>query len=87
MKPISIPTFKTVDYYGIQVTIHSDYKYLATDSLGFLHAYDHKPIAIPLGDGSRGAWGVDPRKKHGDYVYIGDVDLEGEDWRETLRKV
>lgn len=68
---------KTVKYFGITLEVPRDVKYLAVDGDGRLYSYQNKPennIALDFWYDSAECY------------LVGEVDLEGQDWRETLRE-
>lgn len=76
MTLVNLSQTKTINYFGMGITIPDWAKYLATDRDGSVYAYDNKPSI----DGDD--WFVD----HSSITSIATVNLHGLDWRETLRK-
>jgi hypothetical protein len=70
---------KEVDYFGIKLTVPSDVMCIATDSGGLVYGYYNKP---KLTDSY---WNVSDMYDH--VVSLATVELEGTDWRKTLRFV
>jgi len=68
---------KTVRYFGITLQVHHVVKYLAVDKNGQLRGYEVRP------DCGHSCW----IERSDIYVSIGEVDLEGHDWVETLREL
>ncbi|MCW7548415.1 hypothetical protein OO184_10795 [Photorhabdus sp. APURE] len=70
---------KTVDYFGIQLTVLRLIECLATDSDGFIYAYREAPN---LNDG---VWLA---SKFSTFCMpVARVDLEDIDWKETLVEI
>lgn len=65
-----------VNYFGIELTVPNDVRYIATDSDGCVYGYYVEPNL-----GGR-CWNV-----YDDAVSLATVDLVGTDWRATLRVV
>ena len=76
MKLISKPDTKKVNYFGIDLVVPRWTKYLATDKNGEITAYNSKPKL------DKTSWVFVGR-----FCFVTDVDLEGQDWRETLMEV
>ena len=79
MKILNVRTMqdtKTVKYFGNDLVILSNEFYLAVDSDSSLYAYGERP-SLSIDDGS---WGYDGE----DYRRVGDVNLEGIEWDESL---
>lgn len=78
MTLVELPKTKTVDYFGLQLTVPLFINFIATDSDGEVYGYENKPYDDvywePDGDNDL------------DYYIIATVNLHGLDWRETLRK-
>jgi hypothetical protein len=70
---------KGVLYFGITLRVPFGVKYLATDESGELYGY---PVCPTVVEGLE-MWEAPERSE---YYPIGEVDLEGLDWRETLRE-
>ncbi len=70
---------KTVNYFGIQLTIRPDTKYLVVTKFGFVWASEQRPMF----DDDLG-WCYD-WELWADQV--AEVDLEGMDWKDTLMEV
>lgn len=70
---------KEVDYFGIKLTVPSDVMCIATDSEGLVYGYYNKPKLTDR------YWNVSDMYDH--VVSLATVELEGTDWRETLRFV
>lgn len=69
---------KNVVYFDIAMSLGDKWKYLAVDEDGQLVAFEHRPS-------SHGEmWDV---LDYSDYVSVAEVDLEGLDWKETLKEV
>jgi hypothetical protein len=64
--------FRIVFYFGIKLWIPKNFNYLATDRDGRVYAYENKPE--PSDDVFLGTL------PH----YLGEVDLEDQDWTESL---
>lgn len=69
---------KTVLYFGIALFITSDIKWIAVDEDGSLWGFSVKPILCEASH--------DWSHFNGFSIELGDVDLEGMDWRDTLRE-
>jgi hypothetical protein len=65
---------KKVTYFGIKLNIPKGYRYVATDSDGRVYAFKHKPNT------GNSAWVC----VTDNFSFVVDVELEGEDWRDTL---
>lgn len=65
---------KKIQYFGIELVIPANIKYIATDESGYIYAYTCKPIEEEM------QWFA----LNGDIVELCIVDLEGVDWKETL---
>lgn len=72
---------KTVDYFGIQLNVSQDTKYLVTTSEGHVIASEQKP---EFDDKSGWGWCYDWDEW---ITKIAKVDLEGMDWKDTLMEV
>lgn len=70
---------KTVDYFGIPLTIYDEIMWLATDENGRIYGYTVKPAL------SDNVWLA--KNLASDWFYIGNVDLEDLDWKDTLLKI
>ncbi len=70
---------KTVDYFGIQLTVLRIVECLATDEDGFIYAYRGAPRLNDV------AWLAS--KFDSFCMPVACVDLESIDWRETLVQV
>ena len=71
------PDWRTVNYFGIEVVLRPHERYVAVDGDGRLHVYTSVPVLMP--EVMETNWSTS-----GHYRHIGEVDLEGVDWRETL---
>lgn len=80
MKLLTSEQWFVVDYFGMQIIVPKYYRYLAVDSDGSLFAHRQKPELFPLDKTARWFSGFSD-------TFLGDVDLEGMDWRETLKEV
>lgn len=79
MRKLTGNDFKTVDYFGIQITVESDINYLATTSSGVVIAFEQEPELDP-----KCGW----LSQWEDFtISVATVDLEGRDWKETLLEV
>lgn len=67
---------KVVDYFGHKIALNKDFKFIATDSDGFVYGYYARPFAV------ENFW----MALDGDYAHeaIYELDLEDSDWRLTL---
>jgi hypothetical protein len=71
---------KKVEYFGIELEIETRFNYLAADYDGSLYAYVNEPrLNTVLTD----SWVSNERS----YEHIAEVDLEGVDPKDTMRKV
>lgn len=69
------------DYYGSAIPVEPWAKFIAVDADGKVHCYDEKPAFYE----AEKQWLIN---FDGWLVrYCGEVDLEGVDWRNTLRKI
>lgn len=69
------------DYYGSAVPVEPWANFIAVDADGKVHCYDAKPSCYESGkQWMLGVYGLHVR-------YCGEVDLEGMDWRDTLREI
>jgi len=75
---------KDVTYFDIPLNIPKQIKYLATDADGMVWGYEDKPRAIE-GVGVLVSQWVNATDRP-QVVKIGEVDLQGLDWRDTLRE-
>lgn len=83
MKLIEAPKYKEVDFHGNKLTVPNDVKHLAANGDGEIVGFDDKPEP---------SWGrFWELFSEGDYhdqgLFLGYVDLEGMDWRDTLVEV
>ncbi|MGV8004275.1 hypothetical protein QPK14_21285 [Photorhabdus temperata subsp. temperata] len=78
IKSLQIET-KTVDYFGIQLTVLGSVEYLATDEDGLVCAYDECPRKDLC------AWLAS--RDNPFYTPVAIVDLEDMDWKDTLVQV
>jgi hypothetical protein len=69
---------KKVIYFGIELMVPDYTKYLAVDEDGRLHGY--KGDVVYIG-------GIEFYGSYSDDFFIGIVDLEGMNWKETLVEV
>lgn len=69
------------DYYGSAIPVEPWANFIAVDADGKVHCYDGKPYSYKAGR----QWmiGCDGTKVR----YCGEVDLEGMDWRDTLKEI
>ncbi len=65
-----------VDYHGIVVVVPNEFEFLATNKDGELFAYQEAPVAKKI------EW-----YEHETRQYLGDVDLEGLNWKESRMEV
>ncbi|MCC8376503.1 MULTISPECIES: hypothetical protein [Photorhabdus] len=81
IKSLPIET-KTVDYFGIQLTVLRFIKYLAADKDGIIYAYLKEPRS------NDGLW-LESSSATFDYfsMPVAIVDLKDIDWKDTLVKV
>lgn len=70
---------KEVDYFGITLRVASDLMCIATDSDGTIYGYYEKPVIPSEKSICWTCWG--------EAVSLATVELDGTDWRETLRYV
>jgi len=70
---------KTVNYFGIQLVVSQDTKYLVTNSEGHVIASEQKPEFD-----YKNGWCYDWDEW---ITKITRVDLEGMDWKDTLMEV
>lgn len=79
MRKIAGNDFKTVDYFGIELTIDNKLHYLATTNIGDVIA-SNNPLVLDPKCGWLSEWE--------DFTEIvATVDLEGMDWKDTLVEV
>lgn len=78
MTLVELPKTKTVDYFGLQLTVPLFINFIATDSDGEVYGYEIKP--------SDDVYWEPNGNNDLDYYIIATVNLHGLDWRETLRK-
>ena len=72
---------KTVNYFGIQLVVSQDTKYLVTTAKGEVIASEQIPdLDFDSDIGWLYDWGAYT-------VCVASVDLEGMDWKETLMEV
>ena len=84
MKVIELakPNTKIVNYFGLEIEVLTSVGYLCVNSDGSLIAWN----VIPELFGDRyGVWFADGILCESEY--IASIDLEGIDWKTTLRKV
>lgn len=77
MTVITLSGFKTVNYFGLTVQVPSGHCAIATDKDGYIFSYSTEPHQTESDE-----WFVD----NSSYCFIGEANLHGLDWRETLRK-
>lgn len=76
MTEINLKKFKTVDYFGLTLTFPENFNVITTDSDGLITVWELEP-------GKQcNQWWDDVTN----YLVIGEANLHGLDWRETLRK-
>lgn len=80
MKFIEYVKFKTVLYYGTEVSVPEHIKYIATDNSGTVMGFEQKPVPDH-------GWKFWDNPSADDMYDIGVVDLEGIDWTSTLVEV
>ena len=73
---------KTINYFGLLLTMPSKYKFLSTDSNGKVWACTKQPYIHSNTNIWSNIWCIDYPDI--DYIVIAQVDLEGLDWKETL---
>lgn len=74
----SADVYKTVNYFGLSLTVPEDIYYIATNSYGVVYGYFSEPeLCDEFWDNHR--YGI-PK------VRLATVNLHGLNWRETLRK-
>lgn len=76
MTGIYLPGFKTVDYFGLNLTLPERSKYITTNHNGLIQSWEIEPHRHD------NKWWNDVDNPY----LIGQVNLHGLDWRETLRK-
>lgn len=69
-----------VDYFGMQIIVPKYHRYLTVDDEGLLFSHSRKPELLPHGQPYGWFSG-------GSDQVLGEVDLDGMDWRETLKEV
>lgn len=74
----SADVYKTVNYFGLSLTVPEDIDYIATNSYGVVYGYFSEPeLCDEFWD----------NRCHGiPKVRLATVNLHGLNWRETLRK-
>lgn len=79
MKKLLGNNFKVVNYFGVELMLDTEVKYLVTTKDGDIVASKHTPELDPqLG------WLYD-YDAHSEFIAV--VDLEGMDWKDTLMEV
>lgn len=74
----SADVYKTVNYFGLSLTVPEDIDYIATNSYGGVYGYFSEPeLCDEFWDNRR--YGI-PK------VRLATVNLHGLDWKETLRE-
>lgn len=73
---------KTVNYFGMVISIYVDHHYIATDEDGMVVSYAEKPIIDPVR--CEGMWVCPEETMNDDHNPVVMVDLEGTDWKDTL---
>lgn len=71
---------KTVDYFGIQLNVINSHKTIATDANGWVHSYEDSPKL-------EGFCWLSENDKYSFGTPVAVVDLDGLDWRETLKEI
>lgn len=69
------------EYYGFAIPVEPWTRFVAVDADGKVHCYDARPACYEAEKQwmiSYGGWLV---------RYCGEVDLEGMDWRDTLKEI
>lgn len=74
----SADVYKTVNYFGLSLTVPEDIDYIATDSYGGVYGYFSEPE--PCSEFWDTHYDGFPK------VRLATVNLHGLNWRETLRK-
>ncbi len=70
-----------VDYYGFAIPVEPWARFVAVDADGKVHCYDAKPDCFQTGkQWLMGCYSSRVR-------YCGEFDLEGADWRDTLKEI
>ena len=78
MTLVSADVYKTVNYFGLYLTVPENIDYIATNSYGVVYGYFSEPeLCDEFWDNRR--YGI-PK------VRIATVNLHGLDWAETLRE-
>jgi hypothetical protein len=68
---------KEIKYFGFILTVPSDAKFVAVDFDERIYSYD----GLPHINDNEGIW------ERPGQIYIGEVDLQGEKWFNTLKEV
>lgn len=76
MKLISLKeqSFKTIKYFGIVISVPEEVLYVAVDEDGEVYGYEIEPH-----------YNIHSWDAYYNNHFLGVVDLEGMDWKETLR--
>ena len=74
----NVNCYKTVNYFGLSLTVPEDIDYIATDSYGGVYGYFSEPE--PCSEFWDTHYDGFPK------VRLATVNLHGLNWRETLRK-
>lgn len=73
--------WREVDYLGFSLIIQKEHEYIGIDSSGACYSFKNKPIL------SRECWAYAPKDKEPESQYLCEFELDGVNWKDTLKKV